>query len=292
MSDFRDAFDDLRRPVVPLDPRPEFAASLFNRLREEFGMPSTVGASESESTEIAFGGLAMVHLRVPDSDRAMRFFGSLFGWEAERVPFAAHVSHYTINTATTIRILDDPDALPVVPNYAVADVERVIAAVDAGGGRITEAEPAPDGGGWARGADDQGVPLLVYRPGAYHAHAAPRHTASAELGLVFIRADATKAEEFYGRVLGWSFERAHPGSYYFDTVPHVGVFDEAAAFGRPVEPSATLYFSVDALLPVLRHIEALGGTAGEHAQDMGPYFTAVCTDDQGTIFGVMSAALE
>ncbi len=69
-------------------------------------MPSTVGA-QSESTEVAFGGLAMVHIRVLDADRAMQFFGSLFGWQAERVPFDGHVSHYTVNTATTIRLLDD-----------------------------------------------------------------------------------------------------------------------------------------------------------------------------------------
>ena len=71
----------------------------------------------------------------------------------------------------------------------------------------------------------------------------------------------TKAAPFYGAVLGWTFTPAHPGSHYFDTVPGVGVFDEAAAFAPPVEPTATLYFSVDALLPVLRQIESLGGTA-------------------------------
>ena len=292
MADIRDPFDDLRRPLVPLVPRPEFVASLFDRLREEFGMTSTEEAQTSESTQVPHGGLAMVHLRVVDADRAMRFFGALFGWQAERVPFDGHVSHYTVNTTTTIRILDDPASPPVVPNYAVADVARAVSAVGGSGGEITEAEPAPDGGGWARGVDDQGLPLLVYRPGAYHPHAAPTQAASAELGLVFIRADAAKAAAFYGEVLGWSLVPAHPESHYFDTVANVGVFDEAAAFGQAVEPSATLYFSVEALLPVLRQIEALGGRAGEHAQDMGPYFTAVCTDDQGTTFGVMSAALE
>ena len=292
MPDIRDPFDDLRRPSVPLVPRPEFVASLFDRLREEFGMTSTEEAQNAESTQVPFGGLAMVHLRVLDADRAMQFFGALFGWQAERVPWDGHVSHYTINTTTTIRILDDPESPAVVPNYAVADVARAISAVGGGGGRITESEPAPDGGGWARGVDDQGLPLLVYRPGAYHAHAAPTQAASAELGLVFIRADVSKAATFYGEVLGWTFTPAHPGSHYFDTVAGVGVFDEAAAFGQAVDPSATLYFSVDALLPVLQQIEALGGRAGDHAQDMGPYFTAVCTDDQGTTFGVMSAALE
>jgi predicted enzyme related to lactoylglutathione lyase len=254
-------------------------------------MTSTAGTYDPDSTEAPFGGLAMVHLRVHDADRAMQFFGALFGWEAERVPFENHVSHYTTNTATTIRILDDPASPAVVPNYAVAHVEHAISAVRARGGRIIAAEPAPDGGGWARGDDDQGVPLLVYRPGGYHAHATPTRPPSGEVGLVFIRADATKAEHFYGAVLGWSFSRAYPGSHYFDTVPGVGVFDEAAALGRPVQPSATLYLSVDALLPVLRQIERLGGTAGDHAP-MGPYYSARCTDDQRTTFGVMAAALE
>ena len=292
MADLRDPFDDLRRPSVPLVPRAAVVASLFSRLREEFGMSSTVEAQDSESTEVAFGGLAMVHLRVGDADRAMQFFDALFEWQAERVPMGSHVSHYTVNTATTIRILDDPESPPVVPNYAVSDVARTVRAVADAGGRVTDAEPAPDGGGWARGVDDQGLPLLVYRPGGYHAHAAPTRAPSGELGLVFIRADAPKAAAFYGEVLGWTLTAAHPGSFYFDAVPGIGVFDEAAAFDRRVEPSATPYFSVDALLPALRRIEALGGSAGEPAQDMGPYFTALCTDDQGTTFGVMSAALD
>ncbi|MGH8978844.1 MAG: VOC family protein [Acidimicrobiia bacterium] len=255
-------------------------------------MASNVGVEDSESTEVAFGELAMVHLRVGDADRAMKFFGALFQWDAERVVFPGHVSHYTINTTTTIRILDDASSPPVVPNYAVADVARVMAAIGESGGQITEAEPAPDGGGWARGFDDQGLPLLVYRPRGYHAHEAPARAASAELGVVFIRADATRAAAFYGSVLGWSLTPAHPGSHYFDAMPGVGIFDEAAAMGGNVEPSATVYFGVDALRPALRRVESLGGTAGEPAPDMGPYFTALCTDDQGTTFGIMSAALE
>ena len=181
-------------------------------------MSSTVEAQDSESTEVAFGGLAMVHLRVGDADRAMQFFDALFGWQAERVPMGSHVSHYTVNTATTIRILDDPESPPVVPNYAVSDVARTVRAVTDAGGRVTDAEPAPDGGGWARGVDDQGLPLLVYRPGGYHAHAAPTRAPLGELGLVFIRADAPKAAAFYGEVLGWTLTVAHPGSYYFDAV--------------------------------------------------------------------------
>jgi predicted enzyme related to lactoylglutathione lyase len=71
-------------------------------------------------------------------------------------------------------------------------------------------------------------------------------------------------------------------------MPHVGVFDEAAAFDREVAPSVRLYFAVEAIDPVMSTIEALGGHCGPIAQDMGPYFSAVCADDQGTEFGLIS----
>jgi predicted enzyme related to lactoylglutathione lyase len=300
MSDRHDPFAALRRPVAPLAPRPEFAASLRRRLQEELGMTTsaTTGPRTGPTAEPAdragpgHGDLAMVHLRVGDADRAARFFGDLFGWEAERHEFDGHVSWYTLNTATTVRLLDDPGVPPVVPNYAVDDVAAAVRAVEDAGGRVAMAEAATDGGGWARGDDDQGVPWLVYRPGGHDDGPAPTRPATGQVGLVFIRADATRAERFYGPLLGWRFHRDHPGSQYFDTVPLVGVFDEAAAFGHVVTPSATLYVSVEALAPVLRRIVELGGRAGEAAHDMGPYFSAECTDDQGTPFGLISARAE
>jgi uncharacterized protein len=289
MPDRPDPFAGLRRTAPPLAPDPAFAASLRRRLQEELGMPTTTPATPTDpgAPTVADGSLAMVHLQVPDADRAARFYGELFGWQAQRVEMGDHVSHYTTNTATTVRLLDDPTAPPVVPNYAIADVAGIVRAVEEVGGRVTESDVAPDGGGWARGDDDQGVPWLAYRPGRYHEHAAPTRTPSGEVGMVFIRADAGRAERFYGRTLGWRF-RNEPGHHYYDTVDLVGVFDEAAASGREVTPSATLYVSVDAMAPALRRVEELGGTAGEAAHDMGPYFSAVCTDDQGTTFGLMS----
>ncbi|MHB8467900.1 MAG: VOC family protein, partial [Acidimicrobiales bacterium] len=207
-------------------------------------------------------------------------------------PFGDHVSHYTINTEVTVRLLDDPSAPPVTPNYRMTDVAGAVAAIERRGGHVVASEIAADGGGWAQGRDDQGVPLLLFRPGRYHRHAEASQPARGEVGLVFIRADAGKAERFYGDVLGWRLERGHPGSYYFDAVPGVGVFDEAAAFGGEVPPSATLYLSVDVLGPARARVEQLGGHAGPATHDMGPYFSAMCTDDQGTEFGLMSETLD
>jgi predicted enzyme related to lactoylglutathione lyase len=292
MPDRRDPFETLRRPIVPLAPRPAFAATLRRRLQEELNMSPDAEPIAEDTAPAEPAGLVMVHLRVGDADRAMAFFGALLGWEGERVVFDDHVSHYTTNTEVTVRLLDDPAAPPVVPNYGVADVAGAIRSIDAAGGRVTAAEPAPDGGGWARGTDDQGVPLLVFRPGRYHETAPPTREPTGEVGLVFIREAADRAERFYGPVFGWRLSRTDPASHYFDTVPKVGIFDEAAAFGHPVEPDATLYLAVDALAPVLARVEQLGGQAGSGAQDMGPYFSARCTDDQGTEFGLMAPRME
>jgi predicted enzyme related to lactoylglutathione lyase len=291
MPDRRDPFDTLRRPIVPLAARPDFAAALRRRLQEELDMSVTDDLAAPD-TPLARADLVMVHLRVRDADRAMAFFGALLGWEAERVVFSDHVSHYTVNTEVTVRLLDDPAVPPVVPNYGVTDVAAAVRSIEAAGGRVTAAEVAPDGGGWATGTDDQGVPLLVYRPGGYDEHAPATRPPTGEVGLVFIREDATRAERFYRGVLGWQLARAHPGSQYFDAVPKVGIFDEATAFGRPVEPGVTFYVSVDALAPALARVEDLGGTAGPSSQDLGPYFSAVCADDQGTEFGLMAGTLE
>ncbi|HZU71154.1 MAG TPA: hypothetical protein VE990_00150 [Acidimicrobiales bacterium] len=296
MPDRTDSFASLRRPAPPLGPDPTFAASLRRRLERELGM-TTADLNRSDSTAgrggtDLDGTLAMVHLRVADADRAMAFLAALAGWEAERVPFDDHISHYTINTAVTVRILDDPGSAPVVPFYRMTMVSEAAAAVPAAGGRVVESGAEPDGGGWARAVDDQGLPFGMYRPRGYQGSAAPGRPATGEVGLVFMTADATRADRFYGPVLGWHLQRVHPDSNYFEAVPAVGVFDEAAAFGRPVAPSLRLYLSVPALSPALARVSELGGRAGEVAQDMGPYYTAWCSDDQGTGFGLMAEALQ
>lgn len=65
----------------------------------------------------------------------------------------------------------------------------------------------------------------------------------------------------------------------------------AAASGRAVAPSVRLYLAVAAIGPVVAKIEELGGHAGPVAEDMGPYLSVMCTDDQGTESGLISDRL-
>jgi predicted enzyme related to lactoylglutathione lyase len=286
-----DPFDALRRSFNPTRPRAQFAVSLRRRILEELKMTIV---DDVAPTTTDHGRLALVHLGVTDADRAMAFFGALFGWQAERVLYEGHVNHYTLNTSVTVRLIGDPEAVPVRPNYRVADVAAAVGAIEAGGGRVTASEVGPDGGGWAQGEDDQGVPLLVYRPGGDYSHAAPSVEPTGDVGLVFVREDAPRAERFYGRVLGWQLERSHPASNYFHTVARVGIFDENAAFGTDEPASVSFFVEVQALRPAVAKLEELGGTAGPvpTEPDMGPYFSVECTDDQGTRFGLIATALD
>src|SRR5205823_4820208 len=108
MPEHPDPFEQLRRPMAPLAPSSSFAASLRRRLEQDTGQQvseSTATDNVTPPAQEADGTLAMVHLRVADADRAMAFFGALCGWEAERVEFDDHVSHYTLNTTVTVRLL-------------------------------------------------------------------------------------------------------------------------------------------------------------------------------------------
>ena len=125
----------------------EYEGVMRRRLEQELGMTLT-GNPLTPPTSLD-GTLALVHLRVGDADRAMAFFERQFGWQAERVPFEGHISHYTLNTAVTVPILDDPAAAPLVPNYRVSHLDQTIRAIEAAGGDVTRSETTPDGGGWA-----------------------------------------------------------------------------------------------------------------------------------------------
>lgn len=291
MTDRSDPFDALRRPFTPTRPRVQFAVSLRRRVLEELGM--TI-ADDVEQVATDHGRLGLVHLGVRDPDRAMAFFGAAFAWQAARVLFEGTVSHYTLNTSVTVRLIGDPEAPAVRPNYRVVDVAAAVRAIEEGGGRVTASEVTSDGGGWAQGEDDQGVPLLVYRPYGGYSHEEPTVTPTGDVGLVFIREDAARAERFYRRLLGWQVERTHPQSHYFDTVPLVGIFDENAAFSTNRPASVSFFVSVPAIRPALDKIAELGGHAGPvpSEPDMGPYFSVECTDDQGTRFGLLATTLD
>ena len=110
-----DSLDALRLPVVPVGPRPEFAAALWRRI---------TGAGEGE---LAAGQPATVRYFVTDLDATVAFYRDLLGFEEELRPSAVFAMLYR----------GDLRLLLSVPGRA-------------GGGEVLPDGSVPAPGGWNR----------------------------------------------------------------------------------------------------------------------------------------------
>jgi predicted enzyme related to lactoylglutathione lyase len=229
----------------------------------------------------------MVHIAVGDCDRAMRFFGALFDWEAERVEWDGHVRQYLLNTSGPQPVLtDEPNAPAVRLGFTVADVGIATETITTAGGVVQQTGLSDDGRGWALADDGQGTALVVWKPSDDHAHHARSKPARAELEYLWVMVpDIARAREFYAALVGWDVEANADGRYHH-------VRDErgriAATIVESGDPAGVkLFFAVDDLERTTAAVRDLGGEANA-AYDLGPNCAADCTDDQGTAFSLLA----
>jgi len=109
----RDPLDALRLPVVPVDPKPEFAAALLRRIQ---------GTGELSASQPA-----TIRYFVTDLDAAVAFYRDLLGFEVELRPSPAFAMLYR----------GDLRLLLSVPGHA-------------GGGDALPDDSVPAPGGWNR----------------------------------------------------------------------------------------------------------------------------------------------
>lgn len=104
-------------------------------------------------------------------------------------------------------------------------------------------------------------------------------------------ADAAKAREFYGQLLGWEFEAGPGGDLSRGAVIRTAGID-GGLHGGDEGASPYLFFRVDDIDAALERVRELGGTV-EHSPDtdreksdadFGRF--ALCRDDQGSGFGL------
>src|SRR5438094_56954 len=123
MSDF---FDQLRRPSSPRRPNPAFVAILRRQLEEILDMRTLAPVVATTGRSIDLG---ILHVKVPDADRALAFFAGLLDWQSEPYREAGHTAHYIVNTSLLTVLTDDPAAAPLRLFFPVEDVGAVAEAV-------------------------------------------------------------------------------------------------------------------------------------------------------------------
>ncbi|WP_026360583.1 VOC family protein [Amycolatopsis nigrescens] len=234
-----------------------------------------------------------IDLEVPDLDRAMDFYGALFGWDFEVGPEAAG--------GYTICLLRDRAVAALSPNPAAEkhswSVYLATDDCDAAAARVTEA------GGTVPLAPmdvlDKGRMALVRDPvGARFALWQGRARLGVELvnepgTLVrndLVTADAGPAREFYAAVFGFSLDRNEDvPEFDFTFLRRTDGHEVAGIFGLPEAPESawnTTFEVADTDDVVRRAVEA-GGTAGA-VEDMLYGRIATITDPFGAEFSVIT----
>ncbi len=108
-----------------------------------------------------FGDVGYLTLRVPDGDRAARFYGELFGW---RLAGGYQPGAYHIESITPPAGIDTGAETPNIRLYfRVDDIETAAARVRELGGQVLSVANYESGGN-AECVDDQGLRFDLFRP--------------------------------------------------------------------------------------------------------------------------------
>jgi predicted enzyme related to lactoylglutathione lyase len=223
---------------------------------------------------IQHGDIGYISVWTPDADRAAAFYGHVLGWTFDPA------SHQVTNTdlPTGIFATDEPATLFCC--YAVDDVQAARAAIaEAGGvpGEIRDTEY----GILLDATDPQGAAFAVHQPTAGRKRPELNGSGPGELSYVTYQVpESAGFREFYGRVLGWTFE---PGRIS-DGWQVVGTHPMAGAAGGSARPTTVPMWTVADIDVAVARVREAGGTVLAEP-DRQPYgISAECTDDQGARF--------
>lgn len=284
-----DPLDILRRPLVPLDPDPAFAARLRERIRRALteGTVAAQGGTVSVTRVLteAEGDVVYLSLQVADTARARTFYSAVLGWDF-RSPEPGR-SAQAQGQSLPIGVWDgSPSPGIEVPGVflvrRVTDLAAAVETVRSLGGTATD--PRQDRYGLMSDCtDDQGngFTLLETQPDV------PRPETNGERDgdvayITIALDDEVRGSRFYGELFGWEFT---PGR-----VPHglnvEGPRPMTGMWGGATDRQVTeLMFRVADVEAAVRRVRDAGGIASDPERQ--PYgIMANCTDDQGMRFSL------
>jgi uncharacterized glyoxalase superfamily protein PhnB len=293
-----DAFDALREPLIPLAPRPAFAAALRRRLAAELGPIQ----EEQAVPEIREYTPARLHSLTPylacdDPAAAIAWYIEVFDARLLGDPIVmpdGRIGHAELRVGDTVFMLAgefpeenhrSPRALggsTVGLMLHVPDADATYArAIEHGaealrpirvehgarGGTIFD----PFGHRWfiQTNIETEDLPIEDIAGRRY-----------GDVGYMTLRVpDGDRARAFYGALLGWRTDAGHePGSFHISSItPPSGIA------GGTEDTSVRLYFRVDDIEAAAEKVRELGGQVLSVA-DYESGGNAECVDDQGLRF--------
>lgn len=297
----------------PVDPRPEFAASLNNRLQRLAAEPTDhndiadnnhiddkdnamtykpdPSPTDSDMDYLAdldgVSNLFYFSMPAPDIDRAIAFYGAVLGWRVEGGSLGGHVVNVTPPGGL------DPTATSTDSHtvyLTVFDLDAAMTKVRELGGTVDRTIDY-DTGRTAICRDDQGTMFCLQEPSDEyldHAHNPARGAGHGDLYYFSLPVlDGDTGRRFYRNLLGWDFgPQGSAGGMHAENMITDGGIGAGRDGHRP-----EFWFRVDDLARSIETVRAAGGTATD-PMDTPQGAVSQCTDDQGVEFGLIQPAAE
>lgn len=225
-------------------------------------------------SQIWHGDIGYVSVWTADPDRSAAFYGHVLGWRYDPA------SHQVTNTDQPIGIVAVPGPPTLFCCYAVTDVAAARQAILDAGGRAEKISQTPHGPA-VDATDPSGTAFAVYQPVGAEPRPALNGTGPGELSYVtFQVADSASFRQFYGRVLGWSFE---PGRIDDGWEPR-SVHPMSGIAGGSAAHVTVPMWTVSDIASAVERVREAGGTVIEEPSQQSYGSAALCDDDQGVRF--------
>lgn len=251
------------------------------------------------------GKISWSDLQIPDPKAASRFYGQLFGWEAEEAPTGQPGLTYFLFRKSGKQVAgigpQPPEqqqaGIPPMwtPYVNVDDVDKIAAhGAELGGNVLLPPDDVMDTGRIAILADPTGGVIGFWQPKTMQG-AELLDEPGAMTWVELATRDTRKASEFYTTLLPWEAdERDYGGGTY--TMFRLG--DENACgmyamdenWPKEIPAHWMVYFAVEDTDAVAKKVEELGGRISTPPTDSPSGRFSVVSDPQGGTFSVITLA--
>ena len=250
----------------------------------------------SERTSYEPGTPSWVDLSTPDPDAAKRFYGALFGWQADDAGPVEETGGYAMfrlrgKQVAGVGPLMDPNQPPVWSTYVATDDADAVAARarDAGAQVLVEPMDVMDAGRMAVLAHPAGGIVGVWQPGRHTGAELVNEPGALSWNQLHTR-DKEGAAAFYNAVFGWTLGD-FGGMPVFNLGENGigGMMDMPPGTPDEVPAHWMVIFSVADADATASQAADLGGQVLVPPGDIeGVGRLAVLTDPQGVVFAVIS----
>jgi predicted enzyme related to lactoylglutathione lyase len=249
-------------------------------------------------TVAPLGAPTWIDLATSDLDRALTFYGNVFGWTFESAgeEYGGYVNAFCDGRPVAGLMANDPQwGAPDGWNTYLhtADVDATVAAaVEAGANPFFDPMDIPAKGRMAMLGDSTGASFGLWQPKEHHGFEVVNEQGAPTWHQLSTR-DFNSAIDFYVKVFGWQIqaEADTPEFRYsnaiFDGEPLVGVMD-MSIFPEAVPSTWTVFFGADDVDKTIELITGNGGAVVRAAEDTPYGRLAAVTDPTGAGFNLSS----